>query len=55
MNEFADIIDFLYKDLIDKRKLYRKGAASKSWRSASKKIITDHLNEIDNETSIPKN
>lgn len=50
-----DIVDALFEELGEKRKLYRIGGASLSWRSAAKKIIKDHLNEIGNETNIPKN
>jgi|TARA_Y100000385_G_C12775605_1_gene501212 hypothetical protein len=54
MNEFADIIDNLFKDLINLKKMHRTKGISSSFQSAAKTEINKHLAEIDIETSIPK-
>jgi hypothetical protein len=54
MNDFADIIDTLFHDLIDLKRMHRTDDIRGSFQTAAKNEINKHLEEIDIETNIPK-
>jgi hypothetical protein len=54
MNNFADIIDKLFQDLIDTKRMHRTEDIKGSFQTAAKNEINRHLEKIDIETNIPK-
>lgn len=54
MNNFADIIDKLFQDLIDLKRMHRTDDIRGSFQTAAKNEVNRHLEEIDIETNIPQ-
>jgi hypothetical protein len=54
MNDFADIIDKLFQDLIELKRMHRTDEIRGSFQTAAKNKINKHLEEIDIETNIPE-
>ena len=54
MNDFADMIDKLFQDLIDLKRMHRTDEVRGSFQTAAKNEINRHLESIDNDTNIPK-
>lgn len=54
MNFLADIIDKLFQDLIDLKRMHRTEEIKGSFQTAAKNEINRHLEIIDIETNIPK-
>tara|TARA_S200000501_G_C20643336_1_gene664193 strand:+ start:527 stop:694 length:168 start_codon:yes stop_codon:yes gene_type:complete len=54
MNNFADIIDKLFQDLIDLKRMHRTDDIRGSFQTAAKNEVNRHLGEIDIETNIPQ-
>jgi len=54
MNNFKDIVDDLFSDLMDIKKLLRSEQMKGSFQTQARKEIDKHLKNIDKDTDIPK-
>tara|TARA_Y100000768_G_C23887349_1_gene638301 strand:+ start:685 stop:855 length:171 start_codon:yes stop_codon:yes gene_type:complete len=55
MNNFMDIVDKLFADLMDIKKMHRSEQIKGSWSTAANKEINKHLTKlIENESEVPE-
>ena len=55
MNNYFDIVDDLFKELMDLKRILRAEKIKNSFQTVAKKTIDKHLSEIGEDTEIPKN
>ena len=55
MSNFRDIVDELFADLMDIKKMLRGEKIRGSFQNQARKEIDKHLNNIDKDTQVPKN